>query len=79
MAIHHFAKLGVDAAVFEVGMGGRFDATNVVQSALAVVTPIGMDHVAALGGSLVSIAHHKAGIIKPGVKAVVIGGKSAYL
>jgi dihydrofolate synthase/folylpolyglutamate synthase len=59
-----FADAPVDAAVVEVGMGGRWDATNVVASQVAVITPIGMDHQAYLGDSLGLIAAEKAGIIE---------------
>jgi len=60
MAMVYFSQQGVDASVIEVGMGGRYDATNMLPSRVVAVTPIGLDHIAALGGSLSSIAHHKA-------------------
>lgn len=66
-----FADRPVGIGVFEVGMGGGWDATNLVASDVAVVTPIGMDHVAELGPTLADIATEKAGIIKPGKMAVV--------
>lgn len=53
-----------DVAVIEVGMGGRLDATNVVSSAVSVITPVGLDHMAVLGPDVASIAHEKAGIIR---------------
>ncbi len=59
-------------AVLEVGIGGRFDAVNVVANDLAVFTPIEAEHVAILGGSLESVAWHKAGIIQPGGKAISV-------
>jgi len=59
-----------DVAVIEVGAGGRFDLTNVVQPAVAVVTTIGLDHTESLGSTLPEIAWHKAGIIKPGASVV---------
>lgn len=59
-----------DIVVFEVGLGGRLDATNVVDPALCVITPIDFDHEIFLGKSLESIAGEKAGILKPGVPAV---------
>lgn len=65
LAFWWFAERGVQMAVLEVGIGGRWDAVNVVQNALAVITPIEMEHVAMLGGSLQTIAYHKAGIIQP--------------
>lgn len=64
-----FADAGVDAAVLEVGLGGRFDATNVVEPALSLVTGVSLDHTAVLGGSLRDIAREKAGILRPGVPA----------
>ncbi len=67
-----FARERVDVAVIEVGAGGRFDPTNVVRPAVAVVTTIGLDHTATLGGTIGEIAWHKAGIIKGGA-AVVTG------
>jgi len=67
-----FADAEIELAVVEVGMGGRLDATNVLQPLVAVITPIGMDHEAFLGPNVVTIAGEKAGIIKVGVKAVVV-------
>ncbi len=67
----YFARRGVDVAVVEVGMGGRFDATNVVTPALAVITHIALDHREYLGDTLEKIAFEKAGIIKPGVPVVI--------
>jgi dihydrofolate synthase/folylpolyglutamate synthase len=69
MALLHFAGR-TDVVVLEVGLGGRLDATNVVEPALAVVTPIDYDHEQFLGKSIQSIAGEKAGILKPGVPAV---------
>jgi dihydrofolate synthase/folylpolyglutamate synthase len=71
IAFTYFAREGVDWAVVETGLGGRFDATNVVASRATVLTPIDYDHVDYLGASLTSIAWEKAGIVKPGVPAVV--------
>lgn len=68
----HFRNHAVDAAVIEVGIGGRLDATNVIDPILAVITSIGFDHTALLGGTLDKIAREKAGIIK-GDTPVVIG------
>ncbi|HEY6680397.1 MAG TPA: Mur ligase family protein, partial [Actinomycetota bacterium] len=65
-----FADKPVGLGVFEVGLGGTWDATNLVDGEVAVVTPIGMDHVAELGPTLVDIAGEKAGILKPGATAV---------
>jgi dihydrofolate synthase/folylpolyglutamate synthase len=64
MAFVHFAKRKVDIAVVEVGLGGRWDATTLVDSHIQVITSIAMDHVAELGGTLEKIAWEKAGIIK---------------
>ena len=62
----YFAETDVDLAVVEVGLGGRLDATNVLQPVLAVITPIGLDHTDLLGDTLGAIAREKAGIIKTG-------------
>lgn len=64
-ALWLFAREAVDVAVLEVGLGGRWDATTVVDPAVAVVTGIGLDHVHILGDTLEAIAAEKAGIIKP--------------
>lgn len=71
LAFCHFRRCGVDAAVVEVGLGGRWDATNVVAPALTVITPVGMDHTSILGDTLAGIAGEKAGIIKEGVPLVL--------
>ncbi|MCS7044955.1 MAG: bifunctional folylpolyglutamate synthase/dihydrofolate synthase [Gemmataceae bacterium] len=68
----HFARQSVDLAVIEVGLGGRFDSTNVCEPAVAVITSISFDHTQQLGNTLASIAFEKAGIIKPG-RPVVSG------
>lgn len=65
MAFAAFADAPVDVAVVEVGLGGRWDATNVVESQVAVITPVGIDHTGYLGDTLTEIAAEKAGIIKP--------------
>ncbi len=70
-AFSWFADVGVDVAVVEVGLGGRWDATNVVRPDVAVITSIGYDHVDLLGPTLADIAGEKAGIIKAGAPAVV--------
>ena len=64
-AFRWFADIAVDAAVVEVGLGGRWDATNVADGDVAVVTNVSLDHAEYLGDSLVGIAHEKAGIVKP--------------
>jgi dihydrofolate synthase / folylpolyglutamate synthase len=66
MAFEHFATSKVDIAVLEVGMGGRLDATNVVDPRLSVISDIALDHQKFLGNSIAEIAHEKAGIIRPG-------------
>jgi dihydrofolate synthase/folylpolyglutamate synthase len=71
MAFAVFADAPVDVAVVEVGMGGTWDATNVADGSVAVVTPISMDHTRYLGGTIELIAAEKAGIIKPGAVAVL--------
>jgi len=71
MAFQYFADSGVDVAVVEVGLGGRFDATNVVTPMACAVTTISIDHQEYLGGTCSAIAFEKAGIIKPGVPVVV--------
>ena len=64
MAFAAFADAPIDVAVVEVGKGGRWDATNVVDAPVAVITPIGIDHVDYLGDTIADIAAEKAGIIK---------------
>ncbi|MGW4356696.1 bifunctional tetrahydrofolate synthase/dihydrofolate synthase [Nocardia sp. NPDC004582] len=64
MAYAAFAEAPVDVAVVETGLGGRWDATNVIDGQVAVITPIGLDHTEFLGPDLTSIAGEKAGIIK---------------
>ncbi len=71
MAFDWFAREKVDVAVIEVGLGGRLDSTNIITPELSVITNISLDHVAQLGDTLPQIASEKAGIIKPGVPAVV--------
>jgi dihydrofolate synthase/folylpolyglutamate synthase len=66
----HFVRRRVEAAVLEVGLGGRLDSTNVCQPIVALITSISFDHTALLGNRLASIAAEKAGIIKPGRPAV---------
>ena len=66
-----FADTPVDVAVVEVGMGGTWDNTNVLDAEVAVVTPIDLDHTEFLGDSIAAIAAEKAGIIKPGATAIL--------
>jgi dihydrofolate synthase/folylpolyglutamate synthase len=71
IAFEAFRRAGVQVGVIEVGLGGRFDATNVVSPVVTAITSIALDHQKHLGHSLASIAFEKAGILKPGVPAVV--------
>ena len=70
LALQHFARRRVDAAVLEVGLGGRLDSTNVCTPLISVITSISFDHTKQLGNTLAAIAAEKAGIIKPGVPVV---------
>ncbi|MBM4142491.1 MAG: bifunctional folylpolyglutamate synthase/dihydrofolate synthase [Lentisphaerae bacterium] len=70
MALRHFRDAGARMVVLETGMGGRLDATNVVQPALTALTRISIDHSAHLGPDIASIAAEKCGILKPGVPVV---------
>ena len=70
MALLHFVRSNVHAAVLEVGLGGRLDSTNVCLPAVSVITSISFDHMRQLGNTLAAIAREKAGIIKPGVPVV---------
>lgn len=71
LAFLYFARQKVDAAVIEVGLGGRLDATNIVDPLVSVITSISYDHTDLLGNTLTEIAGEKAGIIKPGRPVVV--------
>jgi dihydrofolate synthase / folylpolyglutamate synthase len=71
LAFAAFAEHPIDIGIIEVGMGGEWDATNVVQADVSVITPIGLDHMEYLGNTLVEIATTKAGIIKEGGFAVL--------
>ncbi len=72
MAFEYFREQKVDVAAIEVGMGGRFDATNVVESRVAVVGRVGLEHTEHLGRTVDRIAREKAGIIKPKSRAVSV-------
>ena len=72
MAFQYFAESQIDVAVVEVGMGGRLDSTNLVQSILSIITNIGLDHTQFLGETIEEIAEEKAGIIKNN-QTVVVG------
>jgi dihydrofolate synthase/folylpolyglutamate synthase len=77
-ALTWFADQPVDVAVYEVGMGGRWDATNVVDSGVAVVTNVGLDHVEFLGPTRADVAGEKAGVVKPG-STLVLGESDPQL
>lgn len=71
LAFYHFAKAKIDIAVIETGLGGRLDATNVLNPIVTVTTQIGKDHLEILGDTLPKIAREKAGIIKPDTPHVI--------
>ena len=71
MAIWKFADAPVDVAIVEVGMGGRWDATNVLDADAAIIGPVDMDHMAWLGDTVEEIATEKVGIIKPNCTAII--------
>jgi dihydrofolate synthase/folylpolyglutamate synthase len=71
MAFAAFADAPVDVAVIEVGLGGTWDATNIADGAVAVVTPVAIDHTRYLGSTIEEIAGEKAGVIKPGAVAIL--------
>jgi dihydrofolate synthase/folylpolyglutamate synthase len=73
MAYAAFVDAPVDVAIVEVGLGGAWDATNVADADVAVVTPIDLDHTHLLGRTITEIAREKAGIIKPGAHAILAG------
>jgi dihydrofolate synthase / folylpolyglutamate synthase len=73
MAYAAFADAPVDVAIVEVGLGGAWDATNVADADVAVVTPIDLDHTHLLGRTITEIAREKSGIIKPGAHAILAG------
>ncbi len=75
LALLFFAEKKVEWAVLEVGLGGRLDATNVVEPALCLFTRIALDHEGVLGEGLESVAREKAGILKPGVPAISVPQK----
>lgn len=77
LAMVAFAEHPVDVGIFEVGMGGTWDATNIIQPSVAVITPIGMDHMEYLGNSIEEIAANKAGILKPNLFAVLANQEPA--
>jgi dihydrofolate synthase/folylpolyglutamate synthase len=76
IAMLWFQERGVELAIFEVGLGGRLDATNIVEPAVATITSIDYDHQQYLGDTIVEIAAEKAAVIKPGSRAVI--GRQAH-
>ncbi len=79
IAVTYFLEEKCDIAVFEVGLGGRYDSTNVIKPIGAVITNIEMDHMAILGDTIGEIACQKAGIIKPGIPVVTFEKKEEAL
>jgi len=77
ICLEYFRRKKVDIAVIETGVGGRNDITNVLHTALAIITPLGLDHTKTLGDTIDSIAWHKAGIMQPEKPAVVFHGPGA--
>lgn len=71
MALDYFAKMQVNIAVIETGLGGRLDSTNIITPVLSVITNIGLDHTDLLGNTAAEIAYEKAGIIKKNIPVVV--------
>jgi dihydrofolate synthase/folylpolyglutamate synthase len=71
VAMAHFSRMRVDWGVIEVGLGGRLDATNILEPRLTAITSIGLEHTQLLGDTLEKIACEKAGIIKPGIPVVL--------
>ena len=71
LAFLFFSRIKVDIAVIEVGLGGRLDATNVVQPMVSIISTISKDHVKILGNTMIKIAKEKAGIIKKNVPLVI--------
>jgi dihydrofolate synthase/folylpolyglutamate synthase len=70
LAFMHFARQGVEFAVIEVGLGGRLDATNVIQPCVTALTSLSLDHTYVLGDTVAAIAREKGGIIKPSIPVV---------
>lgn len=79
LALRTFAERGCAVAIIEVGLGGRLDATNALEPAVSILTPISHDHTAILGRSLGSIATEKAGIVRAGRPAFVAGQRPTAL
>ena len=71
MAFDHFSFNEIDIAIVETGLGGRLDATNVINPIITAITSISLDHIDILGNDIVKIAKEKAGIIKKGIPVVI--------
>lgn len=71
LALRHFFDQDCDSAIVEVGIGGRYDSTNIITPRVSVINTVHFDHMRVLGNELPAIARHKAGIVKPGVPVVV--------
>ncbi len=79
MALKYFAEHGCDLVIWETGMGGRLDATNIVMPLASVITNVAFDHEKWLGSTLAEIAAEKTGIIKPGVPVITAAGEPEVL
>ncbi|KAH9237496.1 hypothetical protein K456DRAFT_1747317 [Colletotrichum gloeosporioides 23] len=80
MSFHVFMQENVDAAIYEVGVGGELDSTNIIDQPVAVaITTLGIDHVQTLGNTIEQIAWHKAGIMKRGCPAFTVGQDAAAM
>jgi dihydrofolate synthase/folylpolyglutamate synthase len=71
MALAHFQKQHCEVGLVEVGMGGRYDCTNIITPSVSVISTVHYDHTLVLGETIAEIAYHKAGIIKPGIPVVL--------
>ena len=71
MSFEYFKRKKTELNVIEVGLGGRFDSTNVIEPMISVITPISLDHVGVLGNTISKIAYQKAGIIKKETPIVI--------
>ena len=78
ICLEHWRREGVELAVMETGVGGRNDITNVLDTRVALINNIGFDHLKTLGPTLEDVAWHKAGIIRPGCRAVVLEGTALF-
>ena len=78
ICLEHWRRQGIELAVMETGVGGRNDITNVLDTRVALINTIGFDHLKTLGPTLDDVAWHKAGVIKPGCRAVVLDGTARF-